>query len=243
MSRTKPIEDVTPDFQAPFMPPAGATQLVLVRHGASRAHEPGATFAIVDGYSDPPLSPRGHDQALAVAARLSAEPVTALFVTSLQRTMQTAAPLAERLAVTPTVVDELREVHLGEWECDGGLAGGGPVRDAQRERVLLQESWSLVPGGEGSEAFATRVRAGLERIAALTGPDRLGVAVIHGGVIAEVCRQLTASRPFAFFAVENASITRLICQPPDRWTLQVFNDTAHLQIPLQDLLATRTGGH
>lgn len=219
------------DYQRPFMLPAGATELILVRHGASEAGEAGKAFDLVGGQSDPPLSPHGHEQSCALARRLGAAPVAALFVTPLRRTAQTAAPVAERLGMEPVVVDEMREVHLGAWEADGGLSGGGPERQALRRRVLDEESWTLIPGGEGAEAFATRVRGALQHLAATTGPDRLGVAVTHGGVIAEICHQITGSRPFAFFATENCSITRVVCLDDGRWHLQTFNDTSHLDDP------------
>ena len=41
----------------------GATEIVLVRHGASEAAVEGAKFPLVDGHSDPPLSDAGHSQA------------------------------------------------------------------------------------------------------------------------------------------------------------------------------------
>ena len=51
-----------------------------------------------------------------VGERLASEPIDAIYVSNLRRTAQTAAPLAARLGLTPTVDRDLREVHLGEWE-------------------------------------------------------------------------------------------------------------------------------
>ena len=50
----------------------------------------------------------------------------ALFVTPLARTQQTAAPLADELALEPLVEPDLREVYLGDWE---GMFGRHPIRD------------------------------------------------------------------------------------------------------------------
>jgi probable phosphoglycerate mutase len=146
----------------------------------------------------------------------------------LQRTVQTAAPLAELLVLEPVVIPELREVHLGDWEADGGFQGGGPSRDATRQRVFAEESWSIIPGAEAMPAFATRVRLGLEKVADAIGPDRTGVAVVHGGVIAEACHQITSSRRFAFVATENCSITRVVRPSDGRWFLLTYNETSHL---------------
>jgi probable phosphoglycerate mutase len=221
--------NVTPDYQGAFVLPPGATEVILVRHGSSAQHEPDRPFALVGGQSDPPLAPRGHDQARALAERLGGEPLAAMFITTLRRTAQTAAPLADRLGLKPTVVPELREVHLGIWESDGGFAVSRPDGDALRRQVLEEEEWGLIPGAEDLRSFGQRVGVGLERVAREIGPNAVGVAIVHGGVIAEASHQITASRPFAFLATENSSITRIVRHSSGRWTLQTFNETAHLR--------------
>jgi 2,3-bisphosphoglycerate-dependent phosphoglycerate mutase len=219
---------MTPDYQGAFALPPGATEVILARHGSSTEFDPSFPFELTGGQSDPPLAPRGHAQSAALASRLAQQAIVALFITPLRRTAETAAPLAAQLGLTPIVVPELREVHLGDWESDGGFSLRRADRDPVRERVLEEEEWGLIPGGEDLQSLGTRVHLGLEKMAGEIGPDRVGVAIVHGGVIAEACHQITRSRPFAFFATENCSITRLIRARHGRWTLQTFNDTAHL---------------
>jgi probable phosphoglycerate mutase len=211
------------DFQAPFTLPVGATEIVCVRHGSSLA-----TAGLVDGRNDPPLSDRGLAQAEAVATRLGDEPAAALYVTPLQRTAQTVAPLAQRLGLDPVVVEELREVHLGDWE--GQFTTRMKERDPVSRDVLAAGRWDVIPNAEDMDGFSARVLGGLERIAADVGPGATAVAVLHGGVIAEACRQATRSLPFAFLYAENGSITRLLRLPSGRWALRSFNDVAHLSV-------------
>ena len=45
--------------QRPFQVPPDATEVLLVRHGASADAVPGEPFELVEGQSDPPLSPAG----------------------------------------------------------------------------------------------------------------------------------------------------------------------------------------
>jgi probable phosphoglycerate mutase len=213
--------------QRAFAPPPGATEVVLVRHGASEAAVPGQPFPLVLGRGDPPLSPLGRGQAEAVAERLAAEPVAAIFVTPLRRTAQTAAPLAARTGLEPRPLEELCEVHLGEWE-GGELRVRLGRRDPLALRLLEEERWDVIPRAEPAEALAARVRAGVESVVAATGPGGVAVAVVHGGVIGEACRQATGSRPFAFVHADNGSITRLVVLTDGRWLLRSFNDTAHL---------------
>ncbi len=148
--------------QRPFSLPEGATEIIVVRHGAAEIALPGARFPLVDGRGDPNLSEDGHEQARAIADLLAPEGIKQLFVTPLRRTHQTAAPL---VGVT-----------------------------------------------------------GLE----LTGPDAVAVAILHGGVIGEVCRQATGSRPFAFVHSDNGSVSRLVIRPSGRWLLRSFNEVSHL---------------
>jgi 2,3-bisphosphoglycerate-dependent phosphoglycerate mutase len=213
--------------QRAFTPPPGATEIVLIRHGASADAIPGKPFDLIDGHGDPPLSPAGQEQARAVGRRLASESLDALFVTGLTRTVQTAAPLAERLGLEPVVVPELREVKLGDWE--GGefrirAQSGDPIA----MRAVAEERWDVIPGAETMDALADRVRRGIDAVIEQTGPDRRAAAVVHGGIIGEICRQATDSRPFAFVHSDNCSISRLVVLADGRRLLRTFNDTAHL---------------
>jgi broad specificity phosphatase PhoE len=98
------------------------------------------------------------------------------------------------------------------------------------KRVFENESWAEIPGGEPAEEFAARTRAGVERIVAATGPNTTAVAVVHGAVIGELCRQAAASRPFAFVHSDNCSISRIVVHESGRWLLRSFNDISHLTV-------------
>ena len=212
--------------QSRFRRPPGATDVLLVRHGESEPAVPGAPFAMVDGHGDPALAPEGRDHAEAVAERLADQGIDAIYVTNLRRTAETAAPLAARLGLAPVVEADLREVHLGDWE--GGLfrqrmAEGDPVG----QRMLAEERWDVIPGAEPQDAFAARVRAGVQRIVA-GHPDQRVAVFTHGGVIGQLlCEASGGSRPFAFVGSDNGSISHLVAMP-DRWVVRRFNDTSHL---------------
>jgi 2,3-bisphosphoglycerate-dependent phosphoglycerate mutase len=214
--------------QGRFQPPPGATELVLIRHGESEAYLEGRPFPLVGGHGDPPLSAEGVQQAERVGARLAAGRVDAIYVTTLCRTVQTADPLAERLGLGMTVEAGLREVFLGDWE--GGVyrqlvADGHPLT----RQVFAEERWDLIPGAEPSAAFADRVRAAIERLAAAHPGERVA-AFTHGGVIGQALALASGSRPFAFIGADNASISRLVITS-GQWIVRCFNDTAHLDGP------------
>lgn len=211
-----------------FAPPPGATEILLVRHGESAPFVDGEAFPMLDGQGDPPLHPDGERQAQLVADRLvsTGERIAAVYVSSLQRTHQTAAPLLSVLGLRPVVVPELREVFLGEWE--GGvyrrrLADGDPIA----RRLFTEQRWDVIPGAETAEQFEGRVRSGIGQIV-LAHPDQLVVAVVHGGVIGQVMKAATGAVGFAFNGADNASISHLVVHE-DRWMVRCFNDTSHLR--------------
>lgn len=211
--------------QRSFPVPDGAMDLLLIRHGQSEDFVDGKPFPLTDGHGDPPLSALGHEQARSVCDRLAGAGIDAIYVTTLRRTVQTAAPLAERLGLTPVVEAGLREVNLGEWEA--GLyrkmvAEMNPIA----QRMFAEERWEVIPGAESLVSFDGRVRAAIGRIAAARAGRRVAVFT-HGGVIGQVLALATGSRPFAFNTADNASISRLIVSPT-HWFLRGFNDTAHV---------------
>jgi probable phosphoglycerate mutase len=207
--------------------PDNATEVLLVRHGASQAAVEGESFEMLEGHGNPPLSPEGELQAQAVARRLADDPPDTLFITNLVRTAQTAAPFVHLTGMKPVVVPELAEVSLGEWE-----GGAMRVRAAQGDplvgRIFEEQRWDVIPGAEPMEAFAARVREGFLRVVRETGPGRVAAAVVHGGVIGELCAQATAAPKLTFVHAENTSISRIVVFGDGRWLLRSFNDTAHL---------------
>lgn len=80
-------------------PRAAATVVIVVRH-AERA----------PGSGDPPISEAGQARALALAEIGKMTGVSAIITTQLQRTRQTAAPLAEALGIAAEVVTTQSDV-------------------------------------------------------------------------------------------------------------------------------------
>jgi len=88
-----------------------AAELFIVRHADAIPEE---DEIIPNGiYDDLPLSRTGRKQAQALAERLSGLNFDAIYSSPLRRCLETAAPLAERLGMTPIIAEGLKEIKFG----------------------------------------------------------------------------------------------------------------------------------
>lgn len=131
------------------------------------------------------LNNLGHQQAVEAAALLSPLSLSAIYSSPMERTMQTAAPLA---AVTGLAVDPLPgllEVDYGEWTGQEYRA----LRKTDLWKVVQQRpSRARFPGGEAVREAQARVVATIEElsarhardtIAAYSHSDMIKLAVAH----------------------------------------------------------------
>jgi broad specificity phosphatase PhoE len=150
-----------------------------------------------------------------------------LYSSDLCRAWQTAELIAQAVEMQPEPLTGLREVALGEWEgkTREELMAEYPEEWAAWAR---QPSWDIVPGGEGADAFASRVVSTLGEIRA-RHPEGEVLCVTHGGVIqvalaTVVGRATTGLFPFV---IGNASLT-VIQRTGSRTVVAGVNDTCHL---------------
>lgn len=213
--------------QSDYTPPEGAADLLLIRHGRTEAARDGESFPMVDGHGDPALHPVGEEQAVKVGNRFKNDTeIAAIYVTTLRRTHQTAAPLAGHLGLTPIVEPDLREIRLGDW--DGGAyrrmaAEGAP----EFKRAVERQEWGEIPNAETTAELHARVRAGLLRIAAAHPGQRVAVFV-HGGVVGAAMAIASGAQAFHFNGADNGSVSRLVILG-ESMRIKGFNDISHLR--------------
>ncbi len=236
------MSDGTPLTSYPqgfFVPNAGSCQVLLIRHGQSEAYVSGNPFPLIDGHGNPRLTELGRAQARWVGERLRTEPIEAIYMSSLTRTHETAAPLARHLGLTPTIVPDLREVFLG-------VAEGGRFREMAAtnhpavQRLRQTGDWSAIPGAESNQQFAARTVAAVRSIAD-NHPDQMVAAFCHGGVINAILSHAIGSARLAFHGARHTSINHLVIEPSatteidgpgdsgrhSGWIVRSFNDGAH----------------
>lgn len=152
-------------------------RVYLIRHGLPDF--PGGKRMCL-GATDIPLGEAGLQQAREMAAKLP--PVTAVFSSPLTRAVQTAQAIG-----APTILNDLRELHAGEW--DGLTFDEIRVRYPDLYEARGQDPTIPLPGAEDDATGLARFRSAMETAAELAPGDFAVVA--HGGIISRFlgCRK------------------------------------------------------
>ncbi len=215
---------------------ANATELLLIRHGDAL---PDADEIIPSGiYDNLPLSKTGREQARALAERLKDVHFDAAYSSPLLRCQQTAAPLLEYSKLPLTIVEDIKEVRLGnvwplpavkEGEDRTGLSKALQERQIEIvRRVATNGSWDSIPDSESSAAFRARVIQAIDEIASKHIGERV-LVFAHGGTINAYASETIGLERDFFFPCANTSITMLHVNGAHR-VIFVLNDVAHLKL-------------
>lgn len=143
--------------------------LLFVRHGETEYNR---RHVRCGGDVDIPLTTEGERQAWAAGEQAHAgfPGIDAILASPLQRTLHTAAIIADRLGGRPVIRHEgLRERRLGAWN-------GLPIEETQP----LLDAGACPPGGESEAEFRQRVSSALADI--LSRGDALPLLVSSKGV-------------------------------------------------------------
>ncbi len=200
------------------------TRLFLIRHGATvlTAED---RFA---GSTDVELSAIGHQQAEALAQRLSDDHITAVYASPLRRTMATASIIARPHNLTPILRDGLREIDHGRWE---GLRRADVEAKYAKEYADWEEDpYIFAPaGGESGISVLARALPVIREI--VLQHDGENVAVVsHKATIRLLISSLLGFDARGYrdrLDQSPACLNVLDFKSPVRARLMVFNDVSH----------------
>ncbi len=212
-------------MQAPSAQPAltqapSPTVLWLVRHAEVEQRYQG----IFGGRIDMELSPRGHEQAAALAGYLHGKPFDALYASPMRRVRQTLAPLFTNGMPEPVFLSELREFDFGDWT---GLA----FDEVHTRFAVPADAWleqierAGIPNAECALTLKQRLEPALADILRRHRGQSVLVAC-HGGVI-RMLLSLLLDWPLSRFGsieVDYASITQVVCEA-DANSVRLLNFT------------------
>jgi len=159
------------------------------------------------------LSPRGHEQATALARHLREKAFHAIYASPLKRVQQTLAPLLINGGPKPIIRPELREVDVGDWT---GLTWEEVhARFGVRAFEWLDQlERAAIPNAECAETLRARLEPCLRQIIA-DHPGQQVAIVCHGGVIRMllgILLGLPLSKT-AVFEIDYASVTQVALHP------------------------------
>jgi broad specificity phosphatase PhoE len=213
-------------------------RLLFVRHGESA----GNVLGVIQGRADYPLTPRGVEQARALAAKLAADsasgdlaPVAALYTSPLARAAATAAEIGRALAVAPTPDPDLQECDCGDatgltWDefADRHPAWAAKVATNVGGQIV-DEVW---PRGETTPAFRARCRRAVERIAGRHGGEPATVIIVsHGGAISWMLAHLLTPgvNTWPAWTLPNASVSEVRIAGGQATVVRIGSDTRQLE--------------
>ncbi len=200
-----------------------ATRVLAVRHGETLWNVAGR----MQGYLDSPLDASGQAQAEALGKRLAAEPIDALYVSDLGRTMETAQRIAVHTGHALIPDARLRERHLGIFQ---GLTGeeASSLHPDHWRRFRSRDPEHTLESGESLRQFSTRV---VTAVAALAAPHDRGtiLVVTHGGVLDCLRRHATglALDGHRTYTLLNASLNTFSVAG-SMWAMVDWGDVSHL---------------
>ncbi len=156
--------------------PPAATTVLLVRHGQT----PSTGTTLPGRAKGLHLADSGRAQADAAAARIAKlDKVTAVYASPLERTRETAAPIAAGLGLRVKTDRGLLECEFGDWT---GQALKELARLPEWKTVQRYPSGFRFPAGESFAEMQTRITSTLARLAAAHRGETI-VAVSHADPI------------------------------------------------------------
>ncbi len=194
---------------------AAPTVVHLVRHGESAANADPS----VRRSDDPPLTPRGREQAARAAATLARAGIDAVFSSPLRRARETADAIAAATGLASSDLAGVAEVGMGALT-DPETPEGRAERDAIFSAWLAGDFRRGFPGGERFEDVTRRVREALAAVAR-DHPGRRVAIVTHRMPIAAAAA--LAGQPTPPGGCPNGSVTTLR-QDGDGWTVVAWGD-------------------
>jgi broad specificity phosphatase PhoE len=197
-------------------------RVFVARHGETDWNREGRW----QGQSGPGLNQTGREQAGALAARLAALKLDALYTSDLARASETAAIVAAATGLTAIADLGLREVDVGDWRGLTREQVSHSHPDGYRRWLQGEAGWS---GGETYEQMHERTVAAMAAIVAGAPGARIAV-ISHGGAVRALAAHavgLPRHERLRIDGARNCSLTTLL-YGADGIRLVGYNDDGHL---------------
>ncbi len=153
------------------------TTILLVRHGENDWVKKHRLAGWIEGIH---LNENGRQQAADAAARLATLPIKAIYSSPVLRCRETADYIARSQDLSVTLLDDIGEVHYGQWE-------GKKIKKLAKKKewftVQFYPSRMQFPGGDTLRGVQTRGVNAIETLAQTHDDKDLIVVVSHADLI------------------------------------------------------------
>ncbi len=179
------------------------------------------------------LNEEGRSQAEQLSERLSSLPLKAIYSSPLERCIETAAFLAHPHGLEVVELDDIGEVHYGDWQ------GKKIKKLAKKKRkwyaVQHFPSRFRFPGGESLTEVQKRAVAAIERLSLLHEKELVAV-VSHADVIKLILAHYLGMHIDLFqrIVVSPASVSSLMLSESGPVRVLRINDDGPIRLPSKD---------
>lgn len=151
--------------------------VLLIRHGENEYVKKGRLAGRLPGVH---LNEKGQEQAKNLAEKLTGAPIKAIYSSPLERTMETAEPIAKALGLEVIPRMGLVEVDVGKWQ------------DKKLKRLSRHKLWQTVqtrpsimrfPGGESFEEAQYRIYQEIDQLCSQYESKDMFACVLHSDPI------------------------------------------------------------
>lgn len=201
--------------------------LLAIRHGETIFN----AESRFQGHSDSPLTETGRNQVSALGRRLAKMNFAALISSDLGRTQETASIIAQHTGHSVITDSRLRERNYGVLE-ELTINEIKARHSEILEKLKADDPDYIIPEGESHRQHYLRNVAAIEELQSDHPTGKIAL-VVHGGVLDSLFRyvaRLPLNQPRCFIAA-NASLTIVthgIFYDTERWVIETWGDTAHL---------------
>lgn len=175
--------------------------VILIRHGESETN----LKKVFTGQLDTPLTHNGKNQAVLMAEYVSRYSIDKIYVSPLQRAVDTARSIVQRQNCPMERCDAFQELYAGQWQ-------GKTFEEIAREYPESYEIWrknigmAAPEGGETCEEMYRRVTNAFVEILGNTS-DKVVCIVCHAIPIRMMESYMQQKSPQEISWVPNASVT------------------------------------
>jgi broad specificity phosphatase PhoE len=186
--------------------------IYLVRHGENQAN---ITKEFSYKLVDYPLTEKGIVQSKQTAEYLSGCSISRIYVSPLRRAMETASIINELLNVRITVMEQFREVNVGDLEKMKPSITAWKIHNDINEKWLNGDYNVSFPNGETKQQLVDRFIEGVNCI--INENENGNLLIVGSGMnfvqgVMELCK---IKNQVEFYSIKNynCSISKLIIEP------------------------------